>query len=177
MTQKKRELLKNPTKIEESQEKKFIDRNWTITTCLLRDSNPDYQCVKITSCRWRPPPRMHSFTATTHFKSSPSFVSSCVCCMLCTMRQSRIVQSMQLCIFHIHGSVHRNSLLIRSNRTQQYAGIYLLQNYSNLATPEEGFYPETWYTRMTCTRSCSYSFMCFWWWVRRTPETCRVILH
>jgi len=32
---KLRELLKNPTKIEEIQEKKFIDRNWTITTCLL----------------------------------------------------------------------------------------------------------------------------------------------
>jgi hypothetical protein len=50
--------------------KKNIARNWTITTCLLRDSNPDYQCLKITSFRWRPPPRMHSFTATTHFKSS-----------------------------------------------------------------------------------------------------------
>ena len=36
---KKRELLKNPTKIEEIQDNKFIDRNWTITTCLLRDSN------------------------------------------------------------------------------------------------------------------------------------------
>jgi len=35
---KERELLKSPTKIEEIQEKKFIDRNWTITTCLLRDS-------------------------------------------------------------------------------------------------------------------------------------------
>ena len=77
---KKWELLKNPTKIEEIQEKKIIDRNWTITTCLLRDSNSNYQCLKITSCRWRPPPRMHSFTATTHFKSSRSFVSSCVCC-------------------------------------------------------------------------------------------------
>ena len=30
----------------------------------------------------------------------------------------------------LHGSVHRNSILIRSNKTQQYAGIYLLQNYS-----------------------------------------------
>ena len=69
--------------------KNFIDRNWAITTCLLRDSNPNYQCLKITSCRWRPPPRMHSFTATTHFKSSRSFVSPCVCCMLCRMRQSR----------------------------------------------------------------------------------------
>jgi len=32
---KKWELLETPTKIEEIQEKKFIDRNWTITTCLL----------------------------------------------------------------------------------------------------------------------------------------------
>ena len=87
---KKRELLKNPTKIEEIQEKKCIDRNWTITTCLLRDRNPNYQCLKITSCRWRLPPRIHSFTATTHFKSSRSFVSLCVCCMLCRMRRSSL---------------------------------------------------------------------------------------
>ena len=32
--------------------------------------------------------------------------------------------------FYIHGSVHRDSLLIRSNKMQQYAGIYLLQVYS-----------------------------------------------
>ena len=82
-------------KIEEIQEKKFIDRNWTITTCLLRDSNPHCQCLKITSCRWRPPPSMHSFTATTHFKSSRSFVSPSVCCLLCRMRLCRILQSMQ----------------------------------------------------------------------------------
>ena len=30
-------------------------------------------------------------------------------------------------IFYIQGSVHRNSLLIRDNIMQQYAGIYLLQ--------------------------------------------------
>ena len=98
VTQKKQEILKNPTKIEEIQEKKFIDRNWTNTTCLLRDSNPNYQCLKITSFRWRPPPHMHSFNATTHFKSSRSFVSPCVCCMLCRMRRSRILQSMKECI-------------------------------------------------------------------------------
>ena len=98
-TQKKRELLKTPTKIEEIQEKKFIDRNWTITTCLLIDSNPNYQCLKITSCRWRPP-RMHSFTATTHFKSSRSFVSPCVCCMLCRMRQSRHTQRIYSCLYY-----------------------------------------------------------------------------
>ena len=32
--------------------------------------------------------------------------------------------------FYIHGSVHRNCILIRSNKMQQYAGIYLLQNHS-----------------------------------------------
>jgi len=61
---KKRELLKNPTKIE-IQEKKFIDRKWT--TCLLRDSNPNYQCSKIKSCRWHPPPHMHSFNLPLRF--------------------------------------------------------------------------------------------------------------
>jgi len=29
--------------------------------------------------------------------------------------------------FYIHGSVHRDSILIRSNEMQQYAGVYLLQ--------------------------------------------------
>ena len=32
--------------------------------------------------------------------------------------------------FYIHGSVHRDSVLIRSNKMQQYADIYLLQVYS-----------------------------------------------
>jgi hypothetical protein len=32
--------------------------------------------------------------------------------------------------FYIRGSVHRNSKLIKSNKLQQYAGIYLLQNHS-----------------------------------------------
>ena len=78
---KKRELLKNPTKIEEIQEKKIVDRNWTITTCLLRDSNPYYQCLKITYCRWRRPTRMHSFTATTLFKFPVLLCHSvCVAC-------------------------------------------------------------------------------------------------
>ena len=96
---KKRELLKNLTKIEEIQEKKFIDRNWTITTCLLRESNPNYQCLKITSCRLRHPSRMHSFTATTHFKSSRSIVSPCVWCMLCRLRLCRILQRKKLHIY------------------------------------------------------------------------------
>ena len=32
--------------------------------------------------------------------------------------------------FYFHGSVHRDSILTRSNEMQQYAGVYLLQNYS-----------------------------------------------
>ena len=31
---------------------------------------------------------------------------------------------------YIHGSMHHNSILIRSNKMQQYADIYLLQNRS-----------------------------------------------
>ena len=99
--------LETPPKIEEIQKKKNIDRNCTTTTCLLRDSNQNYHCLKITSCKWRPPPRMHSFTTTTHFKSSRSFVSSCVCCMLCRMRLRRILQSMQ----HTQGDTKERELL------------------------------------------------------------------
>ena len=71
---KKTGTFEKPNKNWRNPRKKIIDRNWTITTYLLRDSNPNYQSLKITSCRSRPPPRMHSFTATTHFKSSRSFV-------------------------------------------------------------------------------------------------------
>ena len=79
---KKRVLLKNPTKIEEIQKKKNYWQKLNFYNLrILRDSNPDYQCLKITSCRWRPPPLMHSFTANTHFKSSRSFVLPvCVAC-------------------------------------------------------------------------------------------------
>ena len=54
--------------------------------------------------------------------------------------------------FYILGSVHRDSILIRSNKKQQYAVIYLLQIYSTcnvVALLRD----------MTCTRGCSYSFM------------------
>ena len=33
-------------------------------------------------------------------------------------------------VFYIQGSMHRDSILLRSNEMQQYAGVYLLQNYS-----------------------------------------------
>ena len=104
---KKAGTFEKPNKNWRNPRKKFIDRNWTIKTCPLRDSNPNYQYLKITSCRWRPPPRIHSSTVTTHFKSSCSFVSPCVCCMLCRMRQSRILQSMQ----HTQGDTKERELL------------------------------------------------------------------
>ena len=78
------------------------------------------------------------------------------------------------------------------DKTQQDAtdaGIYLLQNYSTcfgcLSHSSSGLYqtvtaasgtgrcPGT----MTCTRSCNYSLMYYWWWVWQTPETCRAILQ
>ena len=49
---KKTGTFEKPNKNLRNPRKKIIDRNWTITTCLLRDSNPNYQCLKITSCRW-----------------------------------------------------------------------------------------------------------------------------
>jgi len=57
--------------------------------------------------------------------------------------------------FYIHGSVHRDSVLIRSNKMQQYVGIYLLKIYSNWATLEEGRCTVT----MTCARDCIYSLL------------------
>ena len=44
--------------------------------------------------------------------------------------------------FYIHGSVHLDSISIRSNETQQYPGVYLLPNYSTcfgcLSHPSSG---------------------------------------
>ena len=44
--------------------------------------------------------------------------------------------------FYIHRSVHRDSILIRSNEMQQYAGVYLLQNcsicFGRLSHPSSG---------------------------------------
>jgi hypothetical protein len=114
-------------------------------------------------------------------------------------------------VFYIHGSVHRNSILVRHNKMQQYAGIYLLKNYSTCfglpshpssgihksVTAASGTAHNNWVktflqcdlirphwtkvvTRlrdMICTRSCSYTFMYSWWWVRWTPETYGVILQ
>jgi hypothetical protein len=58
-----------------------------------------------------------------------------ICCSFICVKTSDFV-------FYIHGSVHRDSILIRSNEMQQYAGIYLLQNYSTcfgcLSHPSSG---------------------------------------
>jgi len=83
------------------------------------------------------------------------------------------------------------TILKRSNKMRQYAGIYLLQHYSTYSScsshPSSGVYktvttasgtghntylcnkfPPTW------PKGCSYSFMYSWWWVRWTTETYRV---
>jgi len=59
----------------------------------------------------------------------------------------------------------------------QYVGIYLPQNYSmcfrcHRTFCQRGLIRPHWQKvvalirDMTCTRSCGYSFMCSWWWVR-----------
>jgi len=81
------------------------------------------------------------------------------------------------CFSYIHGSVHRNSRLKKSNEMQQYADIYLLLNYSTCfgrpSRPSLGVYktvvagPGTDHSvwgasfpdSMICTRGCNYSFM------------------
>ena len=46
-------------------------------------------------------------------------------------RTSRYVRLYEHCLsFYIIGSMHLNSILIRSNKMQQYASIYLVQNHS-----------------------------------------------
>ena len=51
-------------------------------------------------------------------------------CTLCSHYVKHFRLGTTCYIFFIHGFVRRNSILIRSNKMQQYAGIYLLQNYS-----------------------------------------------
>ena len=52
--------------------------------------------------------------------------------MMMMMMIIQIKKSTTYTFFYIHGSVHRHSILIlvRSNKIQQYACVYLLQNYS-----------------------------------------------
>jgi len=99
-------------------------------------------------------------------------------------------------VFYVHGSVHRNSILITSNKMWQYAGIFLLQSHSTCfgctshpspgvhktLTAASGTGHSIWATTflqrgLISTRGCSYSFMYSWWWVLWTPETCRVTLR
>jgi len=46
-----------------------------------------------------------------------------------------LLHKKKLFFFYIRGSVHRNSVLMSSNKMQQYAGIYLLQNHSKCLAP------------------------------------------
>jgi hypothetical protein len=51
-----------------------------------------------------------------------------------TRMMGRVSRSLwQIREFYIRGSVHRNSKLIKSNKMQQYAGIYLPQNHSTFS--------------------------------------------
>jgi len=66
-----------------------------------------------------------------------------------------------------------------------YLFIYLFTAYCCSATTflQRGLIRPRWrkvvalLRNMTCTRGCSHSFMYSWWWVRWTPETCRIYLQ
>jgi len=74
VTQKNGNFWKTQQKLKKSKKKNFIDRNWTITTCLLRDSNPNYQCLKVQGLKVPVPQCCQLYmAATTHFKSSHFF--------------------------------------------------------------------------------------------------------
>ena len=99
-----------------------------------------------------------------------------------TFQCAKILKAVGRILFYIHGSVHRDSILMRYNEMQQYAGIYLLRNYSTcfgcLSHPSSGvhqtvtaasgtghitcqsnYLPPVWpnYSNtITCTRSCGY---------------------
>ena len=94
--------------------------------------------------------------------------------------------------FYIHRSVHRNSILTRSNKMQQYAGIHLLQNHSTcfgcLSTPSSGVHQTVTAASGAChicqrglirpswqkvvalilwpVPEALVSFIYSWWWVR-----------
>ena len=61
-----------------------------------------------------------SFLLRENITTNPS--NTVICIRMCGLRMSTKN--------YIHGSVHRNSILIISNKMQQYAGTYLLQNHS-----------------------------------------------
>ena len=65
--------------------------------------------------------------------------------------------------FYIHGSVHRNCILIRSNKMQQYAGIYFLQNHSTCfgcpSHPSSGAYKTVTAASGTGHSICATAFL------------------
>ena len=75
------------------------------------------------------------------------------------------------CIWHPSSGVHQTVTAASGTGHSVRATTFLQRGLQ--VTLEEGCCSDT----MTCTRGCCYSLMYSWWWVRRTPETCRVILQ
>ena len=75
------------------------------------------------------------------------------------------------CPSHPSSGVNQNVTAPSGTGHSIWATTFLQRGH--LATLEESCCSDT----MTYTRGCSYSFKCSWWWVRWTPETCRMILQ
>jgi hypothetical protein len=96
-------------------------------------------------------------------------------CHVHHLRVLNVTDSVRLHCSLYHSILHHNKveeiILIRSNEMQQYAGLYLLQNYSTcfgfLSHPSSGIHQTVTAASGTghSVRSSSYSFMYSWWWV------------
>ena len=84
-------------------------------------------------------------------------------CLLSRINLSLITKTTSFWEFYIHGSVHRNSILISSNKMQQYAGTYLLQNHSTRfgcpSHPSSGVHKTLTATSGTCHSICETTFL------------------
>ena len=96
--------------------------------CIDSQLSRAFQCYEITSATWS---RCLRVQRNYHlYGNEKYFVYICVCVCVCVYIYIYIYLFIYLFIYYIHGFVHRNSILIRYNKMQQYAGIYLLQDYS-----------------------------------------------
>jgi len=81
-------------------------------------------------------------TSVTLYQTRRKISEHVILTLINLITSLKYVPHTNLSEFYIHGSVHRDSMLIRSNEMQQYAGVHLLQNYSTcfrcLSHPSSG---------------------------------------
>jgi len=83
-------------KLKKSNKKNLLTEIERLQLAFLRDSNPNYQCLKIMSCRWSPPLRMHSFNLPLKFSIARCNISAGIprisSWILCFNSSSKLLQ-------------------------------------------------------------------------------------